>query len=601
MPKRPLRSIQTIIFRYFFVLIIVIVVVLDMFFIYQIRHTVEKDTHMYTYEIGKQVGRNMDYYVKHMEDIARLLKKDNTIKLGLTEKSVLDDNQMRVYRDENLARFKAMGSAKGDITSIFVFGENGVVLADNSSYNIKSYIDIEKTDWYTKAVLAKGEPVVSSPHIQNYLENDPKWVFSVSVAIMEGEHVLGVILIDMNYKTISDICSEIQLGERGYVYIVNDDREIVYHPEQELIYSKLKNEDIDGVFRQQEGSYISSQDKRLITIHTIPGLEWKIVGVSYISELLFVQKDLTLMMLGFTGICILFAFVGSRMIAKDISRPIRELQQAMLQVERGDMEIVIHSEGSTQEIASLSRSFKTMVRRMKLLLEEIKENQRKLRKSEFKVLQAQINPHFLYNTLDTIIWLGEKKEYERVVLMASALAKYFRLSLSKGEDIIPIRSEIDHVKNYLVIQKTRYDNKLKYTFDIDPEINFYYTVKLILQPLVENALYHGIKDKDEGGTIHISGRKVADKICFIVEDDGSGMTEKEVADILERPIPKSITTGGVAIRNVHQRLQIYFGSEYGLKYESTLGKGTKVYVTIPVKEDIGIELLGKVRSRDAYE
>lgn len=601
MLSRPLRSIQTIIFRYFFILIIVIVIVLDMFFIYQIRHTVEKDAHIYTYEIAKQVGRNMGYYVKHMEDIARLLKKDGEIRIELNEKSVLDEERMRAYRNENLARFKAMGSAEGDVASIFVFGKNGVILADNSQYMIKDYIDIEKTDWYTKAVMAKGEPVVSSPHIQNYLENNPKWVFSVSVAIMDREDVIGVILIDMNYQTISDICSEIQLGESGYVYIVNANREIVYHPKQELIYSKLKKEDIHGVFRQQEGSYISSQDKRLITIHTIPGLEWKIVGVSYISELLFVQKDLIIVILGFTGICILFTFVVSRMIARDISRPIRELQEAMLQVEQGDMHISIRSESAAQEIVSLSGSFKTMVRRIEQLLEEVKANQGKLRKSQFKVLQAQINPHFLYNTLDTIIWLGEKEEYERVVLMASALAKYFRLSLSKGEDIIPIRSEIDHVKNYLIIQKIRYDNKLRYEFDIDPEIGFYYTVKLILQPLVENALYHGIKDKDQGGTIRISGKRIGDTICFIVEDDGRGMTQDQVVNIFKKNMQQSITTGGVAIKNVHERLQIYFGKEYGLTYESTLGKGTRVYVCIPVKDEMGIEAVVKVGGRDTYE
>lgn len=601
MGKRPLRSIQTIIFRYFFVLIISIVVVLDLFFIYQIRHTVEKDAHIYTYEIAKQVGRNIDYYVKHMEDIAILLVKDNEIKIEPHNNVSSNKDNRYVQKNETLAKFKAMGSAKGDVASIFVFGENDVILADNNRYKVKSYVDIKNMNWYKKAVEAKGEPVVSSAHIQNYLENDPKWVFSVSVAIMDRDEVLGVILIDMNYETISDICSEIQLGERGYVYIVHDNGEIIYHPKQQLIYSKLKHEDIGGVFKQQEGSYISNQDKRLITIHTIPGLKWKVVGVSYISELLFVQKDLIIAILGFTAICIIFGFAISRIIAKDISRPIRQLQEAMLQVEQGNMDITVRSESAAQEVISLSNSFEAMVRRIKRLLEQVSANQRKLRKSELKVLQAQINPHFLYNTLDTIIWLGEKEEHERVVLMTSALAKYFRLSLSKGEDIIPIRSEIEHVKNYLIIQKIRYDNKLKYEFDIDPDIAFYYTVKLTLQPLVENALYHGIKDRDAGGTIRVSGKVINGNICFVVEDDGTGMTPEQVDNIFKNSVSKSVTTGGVAIKNVQERLQIYFGKEYGLRYESELGKGTKVHVCIPIKDDININIRGKLESSDVYE
>lgn len=587
MPKRQLRSIQTTIFMYFFILIIVIVLILDSFFIYQMRNTVERDAHVYAYEIVKQAGRNMDYYIRHMEDIALILERDTEIKNYFLKENIEYQEKTHVYPEQKLEKFKTMSSTKSDIVSIFVFGENDLVLADDA-YRVKDYVNIKDMNWYKEAIEAKGLPVVSSAHIQNYLEGNPKWVFSVSAAIMDHENnvPLGVILIDMNYETISDICSQIQLGKRGYVYIANDTGEIIYHPKQQLIYSKLETEDLLGILKQKEGSYISKLDKRLITVHTLPEIGWKVVGVSYLPDLLVSQRELVIAVVAFTLCCLILAFIVSRIIAKDISRPIQELQDAMLQVEKGNMDVIVEGKSNAQEVVRLSQTFQTMVRRMKNLLEEIHQNQRKLRKTELKVLQAQINPHFLYNALDTIIWLGERGEYERVVLMTSALAKYFRLSLSKGYDIIPIMEEIEHVKNYLVIQKIRYDNKLNYQFDIDSEILGYLTVKIILQPLVENALYHGIKDRDEGGSIRIIGRKIGDVICLIVEDNGVGMTKRQVENILKSNISTSITGSGVAIKNVHERIQIYFGREYGLKYKSELGKGTKVYIYIPIKEEL---------------
>lgn len=587
MPKRQLRSIQTTIFMYFFILIIVIVLILDSFFIYQMRNTVERDAHVYAYEIVKQAGRNMDYYIRHMEDIALILERDTEIKNYFLKENIEYQEKTHVYPEQKLEKFKTMSSTKSDIVSIFVFGENDLVLADDA-YRVKDYVNIKDMNWYKEAIEAKGLPVVSSAHIQNYLEGNPKWVFSVSAAIMDHENnvPLGVILIDMNYETISDICSQIQLGKRGYVYIANDTGEIIYHPKQQLIYSKLETEDLLGILKQKEGSYISKLDKRLITVHTLPEIGWKVVGVSYLPDLLVSQRELVIAVVAFTLCCLILAFIVSRIIAKDISRPIQELQDAMLQVEKGNMDVIVEGKSNAQEVVRLSQTFQTMVRRMKNLLEEIHQNQRKLRKTELKVLQAQINPHFLYNALDTIIWLGERGEYERVVLMTSALAKYFRLSLSKGYDIIPIMEEIEHVKNYLVIQKIRYDNKLNYQFDIDSEILGYLTVKIILQPLVENALYHGIKDRDEAGSIRIIGRKIGDVICLIVEDNGVGMTKRQVENILKSNISTSITGSGVAIKNVHERIQIYFGREYGLKYKSELGKGTKVYIYIPIKEEL---------------
>lgn len=582
--KHP-QKLRSKILNYFCAILIGTILILDTFFIYIMSITIQKDTHIYAYEIVKQLGRNIQTYTNHMEEIAwMIINQDINIMYQL--KKPLEEP--KVEKSYSIEQFRIKGNTTNDIASIFIFGENGLTLVDHEKYIIKDYVNIKEMDWYKQAVAAKGKPVISSSHMQNYIETDGKWVFSVSCAIIDPETqaLLGVILIDMSYKDLADMCNNISLGKNGYVYVVNQQQQIIYHPKQQLIYSDILQEDLGRIMKQQEGSFIEEKgEQRLITVHGIEGTDWSVVGVSYIGDLLISQNQIFMALLIITFICIVLSFIVSRRVAEDISSPISKLEKIMSQVENGnlDTDMVIHA--NTEEIQKLAHSFQTMLIQIKILIAKVEQNQKKLRKTELKVLQAQINPHFLYNTLDTIIWLGEKEEHEKVVNVTIALARYFRLSLNKGREIITIFSEIEHVKNYLLIQKMRYNKKLTYTITVNPEVYDYMIVKIILQPLVENAIYHGIKDSKEGGHIHIKGHKEGKNILLIVEDNGKGMTAEECAEILVKPISKSITSGGVAIKNVHERLQIYFGEQYGLYYESTLGKGTKVQIKIPLLEE----------------
>lgn len=567
---------------YFFSLIILIVAVFDTFFIYKMSDMVEKDAHIYAYEIVKQLGRNVESYISHMKEIIWMISNQELGLIGQLQEAI---NQPIVRKSYFLEEIRNRGNAVNDIVSINIFGENGLILTDGPSNAIKTYIDVTQMDWYKQAVAAKGVPVISSSHTQNYIKNSDKWVFSVSSAVIYKDQVLGVVLVDMSYKNLTDMCNEIQLGDQGYVYIVNKQEEIIYHPKQQLIYSGILQEDIRRVNTQKEGSFIEEMDdKRLITVHTLEDVGWAVVGVSYIGELLVSKDEIITPLIILTALCLGITFLVSRRMARQIAKPIMNLEDNMYEVQAGNLDVEIDINSDTEEIQSLAVSFRDMIHKIKVLISQVEDNQKKLRKSELKVLQSQINPHFLYNSLDTIIWLGERGESEKVVNMTAALAKYFRLSLSKGKEIVTIYEEVEHVRHYLRIQKIRYDNKLSYDIDIDPDILDYRVVKIILQPLVENALYHGIKDLEHGGYIEITGYKQKGNIILSVYDNGNGMTEEKMNTILTAPASTSITKGGVAIKNVHERIQIYFGNQYGLTYESEYGQWTKVYATIPAIE-----------------
>ncbi|MFR2840289.1 MAG: cache domain-containing protein [Zhenhengia sp.] len=542
---------------------------------------VEKDTHVYAYEIVKQLGRNIESYIDHMREVMWMISSQDTSLINQLKEPL---NQKAVRKSYFLEEMRNRGSSNG-VVSINIFGENGLVLTDSASNAIKDYIDVKQMEWYTKAVEAQGKPVISASHTQNYLKNEGKWVFSLSAAIMEENKILGIVLIDMSYKNLTDMCNDIQLGEKGYVYIVGQGQEMIYHPKQQLIYSGILQEDLARVMQQEEGSFTEVlEDKRLVTVHSLKEVGWRVVGVSYIGELLVSKQEIIIPLIILTLLALVVAFLISKRIVSQTAKPIRELTEHMQEIELGKLGVEIDTQSDTEEIQCLTASFKEMVYKIEGLIEQVEDNQKKLRKSELKVLQSQINPHFLYNSLDTIIWLGEREECEKVVQMTAALARYFRLSLSKGKEVITIYEEVEHVKHYLQIQKIRYASKLTYTIEVSPDIFDEMIVKIVLQPLVENALYHGIKDLEEGGYIRVLGFREGNNIILEVYDNGKGMSREQIKNILKAPSSTSITKGGVAIKNVHERIQVYFGQDYGLSYESEYGKWTKVRITIPVIE-----------------
>ena len=229
-----------------------------------------------------------------------------------------------------------------------------------------------------------------------------------------------------------------------------------------------------------------------------------------------------------------------------------------------------------------------MISTMRHLMEDVLRQEEEKRRSELDVLQSQINPHFLYNTLDSVVWMTENGRTQEAVVMLTALARFFRISLSKGSNIIPIGDEIEHARNYLTIQKMRYKNKFSADISVEPGVEKLYTIKLIIQPILENAIYHGMEYADGDGEIHIRAFREGETVVIEVEDNGPGMSEEIVEQLLKPTrdvsVPKA-KGSGIGFRNVHQRIQLTFGSAYGLTIRSEPDNGTVVRICLPVLEE----------------
>jgi len=283
----------------------------------------------------------------------------------------------------------------------------------------------------------------------------------------------------------------------------------------------------------------------------------------------------------FSLVLLSLLLTSSKKLSRRIVDPIDMICERLEAIGKGSLTVREPIQADVQEIQLLSNGIENMVERLIKLIEKTAEQEKQRRRTEFALMQAQINPHFLYNTLDTLVWLIESGEISEAVKMVASLSNYFRFSLSRGKNVITIEEEEQHIRSYLEIQQMRYQDLMDYEINIPEDLKKYIVPKLTLQPLVENALYHGIKNTRRKGTIRLTGRYENERIILEVMDNGRGMSEERLTEV-----KASLTDNkreGFGLRTVHQRIQILFGVEYGLTLESRLDSGTKVIVTIPMK------------------
>ena len=587
---RPLLgSIKTSIILSFMLLVLIIVLFLSLLSYRYTMWDMESMSISYTMRLLDEVNSSIDSYIDNMKsmgqvivenkDVRELMSFYNTHRNNIL--SYLEEQERDELQSRAAAHMDIVANTRGDITNIAIISKYGDIVISDQSKRVNPYSEYNLTDWFLRPLSYKDNIIVSPSHVQNLVDGEYNWVISISKAITDPEtaDVTGVMVIDLNYRSIEAICEDAQLGKNGYIYLIDNDRNIIFHPQQHLIYSGIKSEEIKSVLAlDDESPYMRASDSNIYLKHYSEVTGWSAVGVVNTGELTRNKSGTIRYYVVLVCVSILFATVISVVLSTTITRPIKKLENTMHKVEEGDLsiraEIAINN-----EIGHLSETFNSMVARIKQLMEQTVSAEEQKRQTEIKALQAQINPHFLYNTLDTIIWMSASGKNEEVVKVTSALAHLFRTSVSKGDSLVPVAIEVQNIESYLTIQKMRYKDKLSYQIDIPRELLTLMTPKLILQPIVENAVYHGIKLQADGGEIRIGARREDDMLVFTVEDSGVGMTPQQLENIFVRD---DSNDRGIGVSNVNNRIKLLFGEQYGLRYASSPGRGTKVALCLPI-------------------
>lgn len=545
----------------FTILVIVIVMitsVVSLFtFVNIYRNDMEKNAVTTSEQAVVQVKNTVANYTGDMQDIMQMICAN-------------------IQKEEEEANnfFSNLLKIRPDVVAITSYDLNGQLLRcwsdgqklkENYIKNLSYVRDLSEED---------GILSITKPHVESLFVDYYPWVVTISKKMKDVSGNEIQVAVDISFYNIADYVDDVGIGQHGYCYIADDGGNIVYHPQQQLIYASLKEENQTNM---ENGTYIKSNV--IYTVNSLENCDWHIVGVCYVDEMITskVERVVSSLVVILSIVLAGTVFLGS--VFSDLfSKPVKSLVKAMGDFEGDSSEFVYQPVRGTKEISALSDSFEHMAVRIQKLMEKVRQEEITLRKTELKALQAQINPHFLYNTLDAIAWMCEAGRNEDAVEMVNALARLFRISISRGHELIPIEKELQHAQSYLHIQNFRYKNQFQYTFDVDETCLQYYCNKITLQPIIENAIYHGMDRMVDEGMIQIGIHQMDDKIIFTVEDNGVGMTEEQCMEVLQK---EPGDRAGIGIKNVNDRIKIYFGEEYGLAIESELDEGTRVTITMP--------------------
>lgn len=536
--------------------------------------TIIRDNHR---RVIEQVNVNLDGYLRNMMRISDTMYFRVIKNADFSTDSI--DRQMNLLYEVN----------RDSLISIALFNSGGGLVTGAPLSALKERARPELEEWFITARAKIENLHFSGPHVQN-LFADPdfryRWVISLSRAVeltSHGSIQSGVLLVDMNFSGIEQALKNVRPSENGYVYLIDREGGIIYHPRQQLIYSGLFQENPADAAAYEDGTHIEkfSGERRIITVKTVGYTGWKIVGVSPMSDMTSGYAHISMFAL-FILLFLIFLMVYANLyVSSRIADPIKSLENSVKELEGGNWEAPIYIGGS-YEIRHLGSAIRSLVAQMRRLMDDIVQEQESKRRSELDALQSQINPHFLYNTLDSIVWMVENERYPEAISMVTSLARLFRISLSKGKNIISVSDELEHARNYMTIQKMRYKNKFEVTFDAQPETLGLATIKLIIQPLLENAIYHGMEFMDGDGEIRVSSRLAGGVLLIDVADNGIGIPGDICAALLTDTKRTRSKGSGIGLRNVHERIRLYFGEEYGLTILSEPDEGTTVRIRLPI-------------------
>ena len=572
------RGMQSTIMIVFSVISISITLILGIVMYIRFSAVNRQETIQTAQTLMEQTGETLEDYLVSMRQIS------DTVYYNVIKDGAFPDQDQNIQKGMNLL----YEANRDNLRTIAIYNSYGSLMAAEPVASQKEDPDVTSQDWYKQAVEEMENMHFSTPHIQNLFDDGSMryyWVISLSRAVDltdNGDSQMGVLLVDMDYSSISRMLQQINASDNGqYYYLCDSSGEIIYHPRQIQISEGIANENNDTESGYKDGVYdeMFEGEHRKVIVNTISYTGWKLVGVipysTFTSGMLNMRYFVGMLML----LTAMMLVVINRVVSVGISRPILRLNDSVREYEAGEKpEIYI---GGSLEIRHLGYSIQKSYEQIDSLMKKIVLEQNERRKSELDALQSQINPHFLYNTLESITWMIEGERNDEAAFMITQLARLFRISLSKGRTVITVADELQHARSYMNIQKIRYKNAFSVVFDVDQEVCSCCTVKLILQPILENAINYGVSGMDDCGEIRVTGRLEDGNVILSVTDNGIGMSEEQVALILTDSSHMHKRGSGVGLVNVNNRIRLLFGGGYGLTVESEPDEGTTVSVRIP--------------------
>ena len=621
-----------------FVLLMILGLVLYQLFARRMRTSSVESTE----QIVQQSVINLEDYLANMRRISDAVYYNVIKNADLSTDSI--DREMDLIYEAHLEH----------LVSMALFTADGRLISASPIATTKENLDVTTQSWFTEALRKTDNLHFSTPHVEN-LFLDPayryRWVISLSRAVEiyeNGTPTMGVLLVDMNYSTIDRMMERINQDSSGqYIYLTDSSGSLIYHPKQMQINYGILTENNINEAHYQDGHHqeLYLGARRQVLLNSVSYTGWKMIAVIPASAYGVDAASLRFVVILLVSISLLVMIFVNQIVSRQISLPLNRLNRSIKRMEGGDVVPEDIYVGGSEEVEHLGRTLRSSMTRINQLMDDIVIEQEEKRKSEMDALQSQINPHFLYNTLDSIVWMIEGEHNRDAVFMVTQLASLFRISLSRGKNIIPLAQELKHAENYMNIQKVRYKNNFSVVFDIDENIRDYLSVKLIIQPILENAIYYGVGDMDpddgaeirirgwlipnaerekagEGGEAHgqtydaasgpvaartarqpdpaeanagdrahrqmIQAMSVGD-IYIAVSDNGYGMPPEVCENLLKddeesrQRVPKH--GSGVGLVNVHNRIRIRFGAQYGLMAASEPDEGTTITIHLPAIPD----------------
>ena len=553
--KRTMKNSMLLqLFFYYIIGNLLFVLFLSSIFYYTSKYIIMNKEIEYTNENVINTSRYITLYADKLKNMINLLSVDADVRNFLISGN--EDSKKSIEK----MIYSILEYNKG-IKSITVIGKNGNIVSSDKNNDMKISENMMKEKWYVDAINNSDMPVFN-PSRKNSTSsmNSALWFLSISRDIKNsrGEN-LGVIVFDIKYEILERYLNSISFGKQIDNIIVDKNNNIIYYKDVKCFADKKCLAKFSEKNKKKDTYLYETQ---------IENTNWNLRSLANTNDLVTLKKNFSHIVIIIFLVSLAFSSIITFIVITKILRPLIKLENHMQNFENNLREFHL-SEKTGYEVQNLVEHFNVMVEKIKYL-----------REYEIKALHSQINPHFLYNTLDTIIWMAEFEDNEKVISITKSLANYFRLSLSNGHEKIPLKDEIMHTKEYLFIQKQRYEDKLSYFFNIEDESLLSIEVpKIIIQPIVENSIYHGIKNLSGNGIITIDVYRENSTVNISVKDNGIGFEKAKQF--------KKSKTGGVGFQNVDKRIKFYYGKNYGVFInKDNKTEGAEVIIKIPFKSSL---------------